>query len=249
MVRILRVPRAELTKAVTLPAVWAGAAVTVLGSLLFAVLSARPGSDSPFEVGFAALPVTGTIGSIVIGIVIIGSEYTADRAESGGGRQITTTLTLAPHRLELLVAKVATVLVCITVTALVAIPGPVLLASVLMDDTAVETVDAGDMVLRGLGAALYWACMGLIGFAVTVLTRSGVLPMVLLVANSGLVSVTYLLTGVTGLADWLPDMAGRTLFGVETDGGLSPGPGAVVMVVWTVALLVVAAVAFRRRDA
>lgn len=129
---------AELRQAATLPAVWAGAAVTVVGSAGLAVLNAvsvRGAVDSgqadlvygssptsPFESGFTAMPITGVVGALVIGVVVIGSEYTADRAESGGGRQIATTLVASPHRVTLLVAKILSVLALVIATAVVTIP-------------------------------------------------------------------------------------------------------------------------------
>lgn len=256
---------AELRKATTLPAVWAGAAVTVVGSVALAVLNAVSvrgavhsgqsdlisGSSptSPFESGFTAMPITGVVGALVIGVVVIGSEYTADRAESGGGRQIATTLLSSPHRVTLLVAKILTVVALVIATAVVTIPLSVGAAWVATGAVAEESVSLTDALLRSGGATLYWACMGLIAFAVTVLTRSGVIPLVVFIANSSLVSVTFLLSRVTEVANWLPDMAGRNLFGIEgADGGLDPLPGVAVMLVWTLVLLVIAGVVFERRD-
>ncbi|MEJ6549962.1 hypothetical protein PQI66_10445 [Corynebacterium sp. USCH3] len=256
---------AELHKAATLPAVWAGAAVTVVGSVALAVLNAvsvRGAVDSgqadlvsgssptsPFESGFTAMPITGVVGALVIGVVVIGSEYTADRAESGGGRQIATTLVASPHRGTLLVAKILSVVALVIATAVVTIPLSVGAAWVATGSVAEESVSLSDALLRSGGATLYWACMGLIAFAVTVLTRSGVIPLVVFIANGSLVSVTFLLSQVTEVANWLPDMAGRNLFGIDgADGGLDPLPGAVVMLVRTLMLLVIAGVAFERRD-
>jgi ABC-2 type transport system permease protein len=256
---------AELRKAATLPAVWAGAAVTVVGSVALAVLNAvsvrgavssgqedmiaDSSGTSPFESAVTAMPITGVIGALVIGVVVIGSEYTADRAESGGGRQIATTLVSSPRRVDLLVSKVVTVVALVVATALAAVPASVGVAWVVTGSVAQESVSLSDALLRSGGATLYWACMGLIAFAVTVLTRSGTIPLVVFIANSSLVSVTFLLSRVTELANWLPDMAGRNLFGIEgAEGGLEPLPGALVMTAWTLVLLVVAGVVFERRD-
>jgi ABC-2 type transport system permease protein len=257
--------RAELRKAVTLPAVWAGAAVGVVGSVALAVLNAvsvrgavssgqedllaDSAGTSPFESGVAAMPITGVLGALVVGVVVIGSEYTADRAESGGGRQIATTLVASPRRVELLVSKMVTVLALVVAMALVAIPVSVGAAWVVTGSVAEESVALPDALLRSGGATLYWACMGLIAFAVTVLTRSGTIPLVIFIANSSLVSVTFLLSQVTELANWLPDMAGRNLFGIEgAEGGLEPLPGALVMLAWTLVLLFIAGTVFERRD-
>lgn len=107
------------------------------------------------------------------------------------------------------------------------------------------------MPLRMLGAALYWVLTGLMALATTVFTRSGVIPLIILIMNNSLVSFLFLLTRVTDLANWLPDMAGRSLFGGEyiVDGAPGPVAGAITMAVWTAGLLVIAALVFRWRDA
>ncbi|MFD6096693.1 ABC transporter permease [Nocardiopsis flavescens] len=254
---------AELRKAATLPASGVAAAVALLGSSLVTVLNsvsarvaldagrAEPGSlTSPFELGYAAVPL-GTVGAVVLGVTVMSSEYTANSADAGGGRQITATLAASPHRLRLLLAKALTVVLAVAATAAVTIPVCVLIARLVVGDAAPETVGPQEMLHRFLGAALYWTLTGLIAFAVTVFTRSGIVPLVLLTVNSSLVSFSLLLTNVTPLAHWLPDMAGRRLFGglATVEGGLDTVPGAIVMAVWTAGLLAVAAAVFARRDA
>ncbi len=248
---------AELRKAVTLPAVGIGVLVTLLGSVAITLVNALAsrsalgtGSDgSAFENAFGAAPV-GTVGAVLIGVVVIGSEYTASAAVDGGGRQITSTLTAAPHRVRLLAAKAGTTALVVLLSAAVTLPATVLVARAVLGG-APETVAPGDAVLRVLGAAAYWVLTALIAGAITTLTRSGIVPLIVLIVNSTVVSVSYLLTRLTPLAHWLPDMAGRWLLaGIDTvPGGLAVLPGALVMVGWTVALLVVAALVLHRRDA
>jgi ABC-2 type transport system permease protein len=254
---------AELRKAASLPATRVAVAVALLGSALITVLnsvSARAALDSgrggptgltsPFELGYAAVPL-GTVGAVVLGVVVISSEYTANSADAGGGRQITATLAAAPHRVRLLLAKALTVVLAVAATAAATIPACVGIARLVIGDAAPETVSAQEMLHRFLGAALYWTLTGLIAFAVTVLTRSGIVPLIVLIVNSSLVSFSLLLTNLTPLAHWLPDMAGRRLFGGlgTVEGGLDALPGALVMAAWTLGLLAVAAAVFSRRDA
>lgn len=258
--RFARVLAAELHKTATLPATWAAVAVALLGSIAITVLnavSARSADDagtsgphSPFDTAYAAVPL-GTVGAVVIGVVAISSEYTADGAESGGGRQITATLSAVPGRLRLLVAKAMTVALLVIATAAVTIPASVGVAQLIIGDAAPETVTLNEALTRSVGAALYWLLTGLIAFAVTVFARSGVIPLIVLIANSSLVSFSLLLTNLTPLAYWLPDMAGRNLFsGLSmVEGGLDAVPGAIVMAAWTVGLLAIAGVVFTRRDA
>ncbi|WP_200955869.1 ABC transporter permease [Oerskovia sp. Root918] len=254
---------AELQKMLALPGVWTGAAVAVLGTAALTLLNAvgvrdalvagRPedtGYGSAFDTAFAAMPI-GTVGAVVIGVIAVSSEYTANSPDAGGGRQIGTTLVAVPRRASVLVAKVTAVVLLVIATAVVAVPASVALAEVIIADAATATVPLDEAVRRCLGAALYWTLTALLALAVTVFTRSGVVPLLVLVVNSSLVSVSLLLTMLTPLAHWLPDMAGRRLFGdVDTvAGGLSPGPGALVMAAWALALLAVAGTVFSRRDA
>lgn len=254
---------AELRKTVTLPANRLAVLGTLVGSAAITLLNAvgtRAAIDSgaqqsraflsAFETGYAAVPL-GTVGAVVIGVVAISSEYTANSTDAGGGRQITATLAASPHRLRLLVAKALTVMLLVAVTAAVTIPVCVTLAGLVIGAMPGEPVGLDEAVARSSGAALYWMLTGLLALAITVLTRSGIIPLVVLVTNSSLVSVSLLLTNVTPLAHWLPDMAGRRLFGglSTVEGGLDVVPGALVMVAWTIGLLAVAGVAFSRRDA
>jgi ABC-type transport system involved in multi-copper enzyme maturation permease subunit len=254
---------AELRKTATLPASWVAVAVSLLGSVGITVLNAvatRTALDSGasqsrafvsvFETGYAAVPL-GTVGAVVIGVVAMSSEYAPNSAEAGSGRQITATLTASPRRGVLLVAKALTVVLLVAVTAAVTIPASVGVARLIIGGDAPESVALDDALARSLGAALYWTLTGLIALAITVLARSGIIPLVILVANSSLVSFSLLLTTVTPLAHWLPDMAGRRLFGglSTVEGGLDTGPGAVVMATWTLGLLAAAGLVFSRRDA
>jgi hypothetical protein len=90
--------------------------------------------------------------------------------------------------------------------------------------------------------------------AITVLARSGVIPLVVLIANSSLVSVSILLTHLTPLAYYLPDLAGMRLFVADDSLGLfaealDPLTGALVMAAWALGLLALSAAVFHRRDA
>ncbi|MFI1992274.1 ABC transporter permease [Actinoplanes sp. NPDC020271] len=238
---------AELSKTVTLPASWAGAAVALLGSLLITVLNAYAvhadpagrAFTAPLEVAFAAMPL-GTVGATVLGVTIFSSEYT-------GERQIAISLAAVPGRMRILAAKAIVVVLLVAVTAAVTMPLTIGVARLMIG----ETVSVSEAVTRCLGATLYWILSGLIALAITVVARSGVVPLVVLIVNGSLVSFSLLISKVSPIGFWLPDMAGRRLFGdvPATEGGLRVVPGALVMAGWTVLLLAVAGELFRRRDA
>lgn len=104
---------------------------------------------------------------------------------------------------------------------------------------------------RAVGAVVYWVLTALIACAVTVFTRSGIIPLALLIVNSSLVSFSLLLTRVSPLARYLPDVAGAQMVNANypAQNMLGPLAGGLVMSAWTAGLLVVAAVVFARRDA
>lgn len=260
---LLRTLSTELRKAATLPAVWAGIAVTVGGMAAITVLNAmsvrsavaagepeRVVSTSPFDTAYAAAPL-GTVGAVVIGVVVLTSEYTAASVDLGGARQLGTTLTAVPRRLALLAAKAVTVVLAVVVGAILAFPLSAAIARAVIGDLGVETV-ARDQAFGWIGGAtLYWSLMGLIALAIATMVRSGIIPLIVLVVNSSVVSVSMLLANLTDAAYWLPDAAGMRLFGglVSMAGGPSASVGALVMAAWALGLLAVAGAMLQRRDA
>jgi ABC-2 type transport system permease protein len=259
----LRVLGAEVRKTASLPAALVAVAVAgpaLLGITLLngfsvrnALQSGRPelvGYTSAVEVAFSAAPL-GAVAAVIFGVVAISSEYTATSSGAGGGRPITATLTAAPQRLVVLAAKAATVVLLVVATAAVTLPAALVLGHLVVSGPPTPE-DLPGIIGRSAGTALYWALTGLIALAVTVLTRSGVVPLVVLITNSSLVSVSLLLTALTPLARYLPDLAGIELFAVgpvAVDDPLDPLTGGLVMTAWAGGLLAVAAVVLHRRDA
>lgn len=255
---------AEARKAATLPATAAALAVAVGGSIAITLInsfSVRNALDSgradlvgyttAAEAAFSAVPL-GTVGAAVIGVVVVGSEYTLNNSDTGGGRQITSTLAAAPRRVSLLTAKAVVVMALVAASAILALPASLTLAGAVLGDAATTAPPAAEVVARSVGAAGYWMSTGLIALALTVATRSGIVPMIFLIVNSSLVSFSLLLSHVTPLARYLPDMAGIGMFAgdfVAVDNALAPLTGALVMGGWTLGLLVVAALVLHRRDA
>lgn len=261
--RFLHVLAVELRKLLTLPSAWAGLAVTVLGTAAIAVLNANssrgaiaaddvwdPGLRSPFETGYAGMPL-GTVGAVVLGVVAIGSEYSANSADAGGGRQITTTLTAMPGRVRVLLAKSVAVVLLVALSALAAIPLSTGIAAALLGDDAVATLSPAEALVWSIGATVYWMLTAIMAVAIAALSRTVLIPLVVLIANSSVVSVSILLVNVTPLAYWLPDAAGQRLFGdlSQMEGALDAVPGGIVMGVWAALLLAVAGVVLVRREA
>lgn len=254
---------AEFRKLVSLPSTFLAVGICVVGTLGVAALNANSlrtklasgntGSlvdTSTVDVGFDAL-VLGAIGAILLGVTIISSEYTPN-SDVGGGRQILTSLACVPRRGRLLAAKAVVLALVTGVLATVTISGDIVLSQALLGPYGHplgEVVD--ELGLRAVGGVVYWVLTALIAFAVTALTRSGIVPLVVFIANTSLVSVTFLLTKLTSWAKYLPDVAGAQMFavGYPAERMLAPLPAGVTMGLWTLGLLAIAGTAFARRDA
>lgn len=228
--------RAELSKLASLWSVWLASAVAVLAPCGIVLLNRGvPGPDRGYqELAF------GVMGVIILGVVAVSSEYFTEGAESGGGRQITTSLTAVPSRLRFLAAKAAAVALVAALLAVVA-------ATATMSFAAGSSWEVG----RLAGVVCYWTYTALLAFGITVLARHGVVPLVVLLVNTSLVSVTYLLSRFFAVAGYLPDLAGARMFVEPNDTRVEMAPivGFLVMSGWVAALLAIAAVVFTRRDA
>ncbi|HLL65807.1 MAG TPA: hypothetical protein VK453_08655 [Micromonosporaceae bacterium] len=244
--------RAELRKLLALPTARIGLVLGVLLAPAIAVLNA-PATRRAIaagtltdtsDVGLLNLGI-GLIGPMVLGVVVMSSEYTSTGDDAPGARQLTMTLTAVPDRLRLLVAKAAALVL------VVAAQGAVTTAATL---TATHALYGEEVPVPAPGrvaaAILYWVLTALLAYAITLITRNGVVPLTLLILNSTVVSVSYLLTKVTDLAAYLPDIVGAHMFIRSSDFPVKIGPvtAGLVMTAWVVALLTVGAVLFHRRD-
>jgi hypothetical protein len=254
---------AELRKLLTLPSALIALALGGAATLGFAAMSANSlrgkldagdptalAYTTPTEVGFDLVPM-GAIGTIILGVVAISSEYASNSKDVGGGRQLPASLACVPRRGVLLAAKTIALLLVAGAFAAVTIPATILLSQLLLGPHAEPVGEvAAALGWRAAGGVVYWVLMSVLAFAVTVLTRSAILPLIAFIANLTVVSVTFLLTRLTPLANYLPDVAGAGMLGVfePTEGMLDPVPGGLVMAAWAAGLLAVATAAFTRRD-
>ncbi|MFE5507134.1 ABC transporter permease [Amycolatopsis japonica] len=238
----MRAYRGELRKLTSLPSVWAAVAIGVLLPAALTFLNARAAArrGGNVDLGFQELAF-GVVGAIILGVVAVSSEYTTEGENAGGGRQITTSLTVVPSRWRLLITKLAAMVT--VVAALAAVSSAITL-------TIVEALGVSDFG-RLPGVVLYWVLTALLASGLTLLTRNGILPLTVLILNTSVVTVTYLLTKLTPLAAFFPDLAGFRMFieRVELPVRLSPVTGGLVMTAWVAALLTAGFLAFRGRDA
>lgn len=238
----MRAYRGELRKLTSLPSVWAAVAIGVLLPAALTFLNARAAArrGGNVDLGFQELAF-GVVGAIILGVVAVSSEYTTEGENAGGGRQITTSLTVVPSRRRLLITKLAAMITMVAALATV---------SSAITLTIVEALGVSDFG-RLPGVVLYWVLTALLASGLTLVTRNGILPLTVLILNTSVVTVTYLLTKLTPLAAFFPDLAGFRMFieRVELPVQLSPVAGGLVMTAWVAALLTAGFLVFRGRDA
>ncbi|CAM3482787.1 ABC transporter permease [Marinicrinis lubricantis] len=247
---------AELSKLLSLPTIWIAVAVGILvAPVIAAIRSFQELSEitkgvhtaAEYPIGLEALGF-GVQGVIIVGIIAISSEYFTESEESGGGRQITTSLTANPSRIRFLLSKAAAVATVSAILAIIAITLTIIVVQIIL----VEHAPAFGItdISRIIGVVCYWVLTALLALGMTILTRHAALPLAVLIVNTSFVTVTYLLTRITPLANYLPDMAGiRMLLEIKDTGStLTPLLGGVVMAAWVTALLFFGTIAFCRRD-
>ncbi|MEV6301934.1 hypothetical protein AB0M02_21150 [Actinoplanes sp. NPDC051861] len=240
--------RSELIKLLGLPSAWAAIGVGLLVAPVIAFITASSSSSAGADAGFQELAF-GVVGAIILGVVAVSSEYLAEGDSSTGSRQITTSLTVLPSRTKFLVVKAAALVLVVGALALAAAAATVVITQSVLGAAAPET--GTGTVLRVTGVVLYWVLTALLAAGITLMTRSGILPLTILVLNTSVVSVTYLLSRVVPAANYLPDLAGARMFvhEVESSAEIAPVTGGLVMTAWVAVVLVAAVAVFRRRDA
>jgi ABC-2 type transport system permease protein len=244
---------AELRKLLGLPTAWAGVVLGALLAPLIVLINARhthaalvDGSYGDVsDLGVQDLGI-GLIGPMVLGVVVISSEYTSTGEHSPGVTQLHATLTAMPDRLRLLAAKLGALALVVFVQAVVVATAVLTLNEVLHGEFT-PPLEAG----RIAAALLYWVLLAVFSFVIALIARNGIVPLTILIINSTFVSVSYLLTKVTDLAYYLPDIAGARMFirGGAFEEPMSPLTAGVTMTVWIMLLLAIGGYLFQRRDA
>ncbi len=237
--RVMRAVAAESVKLRTLPAVCATIVGTITAAIALAaaIAASATGALDAVQVTLATVPFL-QVGTILLGVLAVATEYQ--------GSQVRTTLTATPNRTVLLAGKTLAYLVTATITSAVAVGAGLATAAITLavrDTTTLEDVSAWPVV----GAALYLMLIGLLGFALTVLLRSLIPPLVSMLVL--VLIASPLLAGSTEHARWLPDRAGSLLYLPDGDPVLTAGTGVLVLIAWIVTIATAATVTFLTRDA
>ncbi|UQZ36972.1 ABC transporter permease [Paenibacillus sp. PK3_47] len=246
----MRAFKAELSKLFSLPGIWLAFLIGAFAPAVIAALDSAAQKEEIIagvssrlpEVGYIGLAL-GVQGVIIAGVLAVSSEFLTESSESGGGRQITTSLAAVSSRIYFLLAKAGAVTVISILLCMVAI---------------VTTLSATHLILgdytpsfewfKLTGAICYWIFTALLAFSFTVLTKNAMIPLAVLMINSSVVSLSVLLSKATTLAYYLPDRAGVEMFILMSDRFHPPFTGGLVMLAWVIVLFIVAAAVFQRRD-
>lgn len=248
----------ELRKLLTLPSFAVAALVNVAATAAIAALNGHAvaaalasGETSSFspdyltDAGFMELSL-GAVGAIVVGVACAASEYRTRRDETDDGRPVTATLLACPQRLRLIVAKLIALTVAVVALAVAGVPATLAASRWALGPSASTGMPWGPAA----GVTLYWVLTAMIAFAVALVARNGLWPLAVLIANSSVVSVSYLLAKLTPAAVYLPDLAGARLYlhPIPDLPALHPITAAAMMTGWAVLFTAGAAAVFARRD-
>ncbi|WP_433825749.1 hypothetical protein ACQP2E_27000 [Actinoplanes sp. CA-015351] len=244
---------AELRKLLGLPTAWIGLVLGLVAAPALAVLNApaarRAVADGlvsdPSDLGFQDLGI-GLLGAMILGVVAVSSEFTPTGDDIPGARQLTATLLAAPRRTRLLAAKAAALSLVVAAQGL-----GTAVATLVLTEQMHGTLVPAPQPARVLAAVLYWTLLGLLAWAITLLARNGMITLTVLIVNSSVVSLSYLLTKVTPWAAYLPDIVGAHMFlrGIDVPVRIPPVTAGLVMTAWVAALIAIATLTFHRRDA
>lgn len=246
----------ECVKLITLRSVVVGLGLTILIPVTMAALTAPAvgrgllSNDPDLAVG--TLPETvglewvifGQIGMIVIGVITGSSEYVS--------RQVKTSLVSVPNRFQFVAAKMTAVLIVAVIVSVVAIPLISLASQFALGSLGVISGGVpSSLVIRWLGAIVFWIGMAEIGFALGLIARQTLIPLFGLLVVSQL---SLILVVLTATAKFLPTVSGVMLFDPTSvsaaipQAAMSAPLAYAVFSAWVVGLLLLATAIFTRRD-
>ncbi|WP_145945591.1 ABC transporter permease [Paenibacillus sp. Y412MC10] len=244
--KITRILGAELDKLVTLPSIWITLTGTFILNLLLAAsftsvgLQGTAGTQSILSIGLASMRYL-QAGFIILGILATCSEY--------NGGQIRTTLTTIPWRgIQLSTKHFALAIITIPAAFIIAASG-VLYTFTMMKDTAV-VIEIDTMIKTLLGATGYLTCTTLLSAAIGALFRRTTPALVVLLGYYFVVSP--LTRDFPTIRKYFPDTAGSYMYMPPSPNEinvLTPMQGTGISMLWTLILITVAILLFRKRDA
>ncbi|MBK0422757.1 ABC transporter permease [Leucobacter sp. CSA2] len=238
--------RVEAIKALTLRSVQVSFLTAILAPAVLAVASGAsldplhaegfPAASHGFETAGFAQPLV-----ILIAALIVGSEY------SDG--QLRTSLLANPRRIRFIAAKFAVIAGFAALVGAVSIGIAVLGKRAVLAERGILPFDfTAEMLSNLLGVALNFGLIALIAAALTLLARTVIVALIVLVPL--VLGLSISLVPFLPALKFLPDLAGiQLLMPYPREMGLlEPGVGAVVMACWAIVLGGGSWIVFRGRD-
>ncbi|KAA8747675.1 MULTISPECIES: ABC transporter permease [Paenibacillus] len=245
--KITQILRAELDKLATLPLIWLTLVGTFILNLGLAAaftsiaLQGALGTQRILNIVFASMDYL-QAGFIILGIIAFCSEYT--------GGQIRTTLATIPWRgIQLSMKHLALAIITVPAAFIIASSG-VLYTFMMMRDTAVA-IDIDTMKQALAGATGYLTLTTLLSAAIGALLRRTTPALVVLLGYYFIVS-PLLRDFLPGIKNFSPDMAGYYMYippSSDEINVLTSMQGTGIIMIWTLILITVAIVLYRKRDA
>ncbi|MFD5495472.1 ABC transporter permease [Streptomyces sp. NPDC127091] len=201
-------------------------------------ISETPDDFDPLYVSLSGVLV-GQIAAISFGTMAVSSEF-----QNGALR---LSLAAVPRRGRWLAAKVVAIAVPALVAGLLTALAALLAARAGLGSLA-DDLTGGEQVRGVVGCGVYLTLMALFAAGLTVLLRSGVATLSVLIPF--IVVVSFVIDDAAGpVVDFLPDRAGQLVLQQTHEGPLGPWSGLAVTALWTAAALLAGAWSLRRRDA
>ncbi|MDI6521489.1 ABC transporter permease [Streptomyces coelicoflavus] len=182
----------------------------------------------------------------VLGVMAIASEYSTG--------MIRASLLAVPRRVPVLAAKSAVFGLLVLVVGEVTAFGSFFVGAPILDGKAPVALGDAGVVRAVVGCGLYLALLGLFALAVGAIVRHTAAAITTVVGFVLVITpMAGMLPGSVGehIHAWLPTEAGFMITQQHARAGdlLGPWEGLGVLALWTAALMAVAAVQLRRRDA
>nr|WSW70548.1 ABC transporter permease [Streptomyces sp. NBC_00995] len=213
-------------------------AVTVLS---FAAVGQAEAENEDADLVFGAFYALnfGQIAAIGFGATAIASEYV------NGALRLS--LAAVPRRTLLYMVKMSLIGGAALAVGLVTSFSSFSVGQLFMGDHAIGLGEPGAL-RAAVGSGMYLALMSLFAAGLTVLLRSAVAVLSLLIPF--ILIVSFVVGDVAGgVADYLPDRAGQLVLHQHTEGAIGPWTGLAVTAAWAGAALLAGWWVWRRRDA
>ena len=202
----------------------------------------------PTQASVAGLFYLGQLVIVVLGAMVLTAEYSTG--------MIRTSLTAMPRRVVVYVAKVVVFACVALVVTFAAAFIAFFLGQALLASTHDHATLSQPNVLRAvIGSALYVTMCGLFAFAAGAILRHTAAAITTVIGLLFVIPILAHLLPFSWYQDlerWLPDAAGRALsvtVGPQPPHLFSPWTQFSVFAIYTLILLIVGAMLFRRRDA